>query len=114
MHAYGTNGAITAAERAAARAQPWTDVTAAFASVDDAAAFALDVARAPALVARAATVFEAPLAHRFLGADKLLHGARSSGPRRSRTHARATSRSCSARRPASTRSRDSRRTVAVP
>ena len=37
-----------------ARAQPWTDVTAAFASVDDAAAFALDVARAPALVATVA------------------------------------------------------------
>lgn len=58
-----------------ARAQPWTDVTAAFPSLSAAAAFALDVANAPAVVCRAVSAFEAPLPHAFLDADRLMHAA---------------------------------------
>ena len=52
-----------------ARAQPGTDGTAAFPTLAAASAFALDVANAPAIVKRAISVFEAPMAHRFLEAD---------------------------------------------
>ena len=75
VHAYGTNGIITAVEIPLARAQPWTDVTAAFPTLAAASAFALDVANAPAVVKRAISVFEAPMAHRFLEADQLMHAA---------------------------------------
>ena len=75
VHAYGTNGVITSVELPLARAQPWTDVTAAFPSLAEAAAFALDVGNAPAVVKRGISVFEAPIAHRFLEADTLLHAA---------------------------------------
>ena len=40
---------------------PWVDVTAAFATLDDAAAYALDVTNAPAIVKRAVSVFQAHL-----------------------------------------------------
>ena len=73
VHAYGTNGIITSVELPLARAQPWVDVTAAFASIEDAAAYALDVANAPAIVKRAVTVLQAPIPHRFLKADSLMH-----------------------------------------
>ena len=59
VHAYGTNGVITAVEMPLARAQPWTDVTAGFPSLASAAAFALDVANAPAIVSRAISTFQA-------------------------------------------------------
>ena len=80
VHAYGTNGVITSVEVPLARAQPWTDVTASFSSLDAAAAFALDVANAPAIVKRAVTVFQAPLPHEFLDADSLLHTADTAWP----------------------------------
>ena len=74
VHAYGTNGIITAVELPLARAQPWTDVTATFASLMEASAFALDVANTPSIVKRAVTVLEAPISHKYLDADKLMHG----------------------------------------
>ena len=74
VHAYGTNGVITAVEMPLARAQPWTDVTAGFPSLASAAAFALDVANAPAIVSRAISTFQAPIPHKFLDADTLMHG----------------------------------------
>ena len=73
VHAYGTNGVITQVEMPLARAQPWTDVTLAFASFSDAAACALEVANAPAVVKRAVTVLQAPIPHRYLDAETLLH-----------------------------------------
>ena len=80
VHAYGTNGIITSVEIPLARAQPWADVTASFASLDAAAAFALDVANAPAIVARAVSVFQAPLPQKYLDADTLLHTAGTEWP----------------------------------
>ncbi|EOD14332.1 hypothetical protein EMIHUDRAFT_427681 [Emiliania huxleyi CCMP1516] len=69
VHAYGTNGVITSVELPLARAQAWSDVTAAFPSLDAAAAFALDVANAPAVVKRGISVFQAPIAHNAHGRD---------------------------------------------
>lgn len=66
VHAYGTNGVITEVTFPLARSEPWTDVTITFESLAAAAAFALDVARAPAVVARAVSVFQAPIAADFL------------------------------------------------
>ena len=73
VHAYGTNGIITSVEVPLAKAQPWTDVTAAFPTLQQAAAFALDVANAPAILARGVSTFQAPIADRYLDGDKLLH-----------------------------------------
>lgn len=73
VHAYGTNGIITAVDMPLARAQPWTDATVVFASLREASAFALDVANAPGIVKRAVSVYQAPIPHWCLDADALLH-----------------------------------------
>ena len=73
IDAYGTNGVITAVEIPLARAQPWTDLTVAFPTLASAAAFALDVANAPAVVKRAVSTYQAPIPHRFLKDDELMH-----------------------------------------
>ena len=66
VHAYGTTGVITEVSIPLARAQPWHDAVASFSSLKDAAQFALNVGEAPAIVARAATVFESPVPSQFL------------------------------------------------
>lgn len=74
VHAYGTNGIITSVELPLARAQPWTDVTVVFDSLSKAAEFSLKVASAPAVVKRAVSAFQAPIASKFLDDDEFLHG----------------------------------------
>ncbi|EOD32705.1 hypothetical protein EMIHUDRAFT_455985 [Emiliania huxleyi CCMP1516] len=88
VHAYGTNGVITSVELPLARAQAWSDVTAAFPSLDAAAAFALDVANAPAVVKRGISVFQAPIAHKYLEADALMHATGADAPQWDSAHGR--------------------------
>ena len=61
VHAYGTNGILTEVTVPLARAHKWQDAVCAFDSLADAAGFALAAGRAPALIARAVSAFQAPI-----------------------------------------------------
>ena len=65
VHAYGTNGILTEVTVPLARAHKWQDAVCAFDSLADAAGFALAAGRAPALIARAVSAFQAPIGAEF-------------------------------------------------
>ena len=65
VHAYGTNGILTEVTVPLARAHKWQDAVCAFDSLADAAGFALAAGRAPALIARAVSAFQAPIGADF-------------------------------------------------